>query len=308
MESATEFLLRSQNADGGWGYRVLGTSYVEPTAAVLLALKDADARNRSPSVSLRVNSAEGRARDFLLSMQHVDGGWGIGALDAESGWMTAWAVRALVRFADARAVVARGAKWLIDTEGLRVTDEPARATIRKRLQIDSTLRGWPWQPGDAAWVHPTSLAILALRHASRQGRLVGSSKEFILSEVEGRVRDGIAYLFDRAVASGGWNIGNPEMLDKHMPATIQDTAVALLALHAAGESASEARVVKAIQFLREATERAQTAAELAWGIYALRDRGIDVGDAIARLNKLQDADGSWRANPFITATALKAEG
>ncbi len=294
MESVVEFLLRSQNADGGWGYRVPGMSYIEPTAAVLLALKDADARTRSPSVSLRVNSAEGRARDFLLSLQHADGGWGIGALDAESGWMTAWAVRALVRFTDARAAVARGAKWLIDTEGLRVTDEPSRATIRKQLQIDSTLRGWPWQPGDAAWVHPTSLAILALCSASMAN--------------DARVRDGIAYLFDRAVVSGGWNIGNPEMLDKPVPATIQDTAVALLALHAAGESASEARIAKAIQYLREATERAQTAAELAWGVRALSESGIDVGSAPARLNALQDSTGSWRANPFITAIALKVEG
>ena len=280
MSTAVDFLLQSQNTDGGWGYRVRGMSYVEPTAAAMLAPKNDDAR--------------GRARDFLLSIQHADGGWGIAAMDAESGWMTAWAVLALADFPNARDAVARGAQWLIDTEGLRVIDAPSRAVIFRRLQIDSTLRGWPWQPGDAAWVYPTALAILALNAAGKSN--------------DARIVDGVMYLFDRVVASGGWNIGNPEMLDKPVPATIQDTAIALLALRAAGHRASDARIAKAIQFLSDATVRAKTPAELAWGIYALRDWNDGAGDAAARLNALQVADGSWQGNPFITAIALMAEG
>ncbi|MCI0474894.1 MAG: hypothetical protein L0Y55_01485, partial [Anaerolineales bacterium] len=88
MPNATEFLLRAQNADGGWGYRARGMSYVEPTAAVLLALTDQNAR--------------ARGRDFLLSLQRADGGWGIAALDPESGWMTAWAILALADFPETR--------------------------------------------------------------------------------------------------------------------------------------------------------------------------------------------------------------
>jgi hypothetical protein len=282
MSTAVDFLLQSQNVDGGWGYRASArrVSFVEPTAAAMLALKSDDAR--------------GRARDFLLSIQHADGGWGIAAMDVESGWMTAWAVLALAEFPNARDAVARGAQWLIDKEGLRVTDAPSRAVIFRRLQIDSTLRGWPWQPGDAAWVHPTALAMLAL---SAEGK-----------SNDGRIVDGATYLFDRVVASGGWNIGNPEMLDKPMPATIQDTAITLLALRAAGHGASDARIAKAIQFLSDATARAKTPAELAWGIYALRDWNIGAGDAAARLNALQAADGSWQGNPFITAIAQRAAG
>lgn len=276
--SAADSLLQSQNADGGWGYRARGMSYVEPTAAVMLALKDHDAR--------------GRARDFLLSIQRADGGWGIAAMDTESGWMTAWAVLVLAQFADAGDAVARGVKWLIDTEGLRVDDEPSRAVIRKQLQIDSTLLGWPWQRGDAAWVHPTALAILALSAAGKSDAP--------------RVHDGIVFLYDRAVASGGWNIGNPEMLDKPMPATIQDTGVALLALRAAGEPANHARVAQSIQFLRDAMVRVNTPVELAWGAYGLRSWNVDVSDVIARLNASQDTDGSWQGNLFITAIAAIA--
>ena len=278
MSTAMEFLQQSQNTDGGWGYRVQGMSYIEPTAAVILALADGAERARGLS--------------FLLSMQHADGGWGIAAMDAESGWMTAWAVRALAQFPDARPAATRGAQWLIQTEGLRVTDAPTRAIIYESLQINSTLLGWPWQPGDAAWVHPTALAMLALS-------AVGKSND-------ARVGAGLAYLLDRVVASGGWNVGNPMMLGKQVPATIQDTAITLLALRAFGTSASDVRVSAALGFLNDAMTRAKTAAELAWGIHALHDWGIDAGDAGARMNTLQSDAGGWMGNPFITAIALLA--
>jgi squalene cyclase len=276
--NATDFLLQAQNADGGWGYRINGASYVEPTAAVLLALTDATAR--------------ARGRDFLLSLQHADGGWGIGAMDDASGWMTAWAVRALIDFAGVRDAVERGVSWLQVNEGLRVIDEAERARVKQTLKIDSTLRGWAWQIGDASWVHPTALAMWAMVSAG-QGAHV-------------RVRDGVQYLFDRVCPGGGWNIGNPWMLDKQMPATIQDTAVALLALQSAPPSLNEPRIVAAIDFLRGAMMRAQTPAELAWGAFALRAWRVDVSDVTGRLNALQKANGGWNDNPFITAIAVLA--
>jgi squalene cyclase len=279
MSNVAEFLLRAQNPDGGWGYRVGGMSYVEPTSTVLLALNNAHARTRG--------------RDFLLSLQHVDGGWGIAASDSESGWMTAWAVRALAELPDTHAAIRRGANWLIRNAGLVIRDESARAKIKQLFKIDSTLRGWPWQPGDAAWVQPTALTLLALVAAAQSDHP--------------RVREGVQYLFDRACPDGGWNIGNPWMLDKQIPSTIQDTAVALLALRAVGESSNDARIATAIRFLREAVARAHTAAELAWGIYALQSWEVEVSEAVLqRLNALQRADGSWDSNPFMTAIAMLA--
>jgi sporulenol synthase len=279
-ELAARFLLRSQNPDGGWGYRVGGMSFVEPTAASLIAQDDIGARKRG--------------RDFLLGLQQNDGGWGIAAMDAESGWMTAWAVIALSSYdpAETRDAVAGGATWLLGHQSTPVTDPGLREASRKRLRIDSSLRGWSWQTGDSAWVHPTSLAMRALTAAGRR-------------DASG-LQDGIAYLFDRAVESGGWNIGNPYMLDKKIPATIQDTAVALMALHSAGIS-SNPRIAEAIQYLRNMLAIAQTPAELAWGIYALREWQQVVGDSIARLNSMQGADGSWSGNPFITAIATLSQ-
>ncbi len=265
-------------------------SYVEPTAAVLLALREPGAV-----------PARNRARDFLLTLQLKDGGWGIAAMDDESGWMTAWAVRALADpspvsgqgFPDARAAMERGARWLIQTSGIVVTDAKARARIRELYRMDSALRGFPWQVGDAAWVHPTALAILALVAAN------------LLEHA--RTREGVAYLLDRALESGGWNIGNPQMIDKPIPATVQDTAVALIALRAAGVGSDDARVARGLQFLRETVTEAKTTAELAWGAWAIGSWRLEVGSWIGRLTSLQRVDGSWEGNPFYTAIALLAQ-
>ncbi|MBI5304331.1 MAG: hypothetical protein HY868_19515 [Chloroflexi bacterium] len=285
MASALDFLRASQNRDGGWGYRVGAMSFVEPTAAVLLTSRDANPR----------------ARDFLLGLQHRDGGWGIAALDDESGWMTAWAVWALARTGDARDAVTRGVAWLLEVEVLRFTDPGARDKTNELLRIDASLRGWPWQSGDASWVQPTALAMLAL-NAAGQG-------------AHPRVREGEQYLRDRAIARGGWNVGNPWMIGKPVPATIQDTAIALLALRAVGESDREPHIANAIQFMRDTFITLNTPAELAWASWALDNWRLEIGNwmlevenARARLNELQQADGSWQGNPFIAAIALRAIG
>jgi hypothetical protein len=278
MVRSEEYLLQSQNVDGGWGYRVNGMSYVEPTAAVMMALTDPQAR------------AQGR--DFLFSLQRADGGWGIAAIDTESGWMTAWAVRALVDFVEARPQVEQGARWLMAVRGLQIIDQTERQTIQKLDHIDPALAGWPWLPGDASWVHPTALAMMALIESGYRDHA--------------RVQEGARYLFDRAVESGGWNIGNPVMVGQAMPATIHDTAIALLALRAAAAEPIDNRVAAAIRYLSDSVARVNTPTELAWCIHALRSWNADVGDAMARLRALQRADGSWQGNPFITSIALLA--
>ena len=275
MTSALEFLRDTQNPDGGWGYHVNGMSYVEPTAAVLLAL-------REPNL---------RARDFLLGLQHRDGGWGIAALDDESGWMTAWAIRALAKF-DERDAVARGVEWLLGVQVLRYTDPAARAQVQKLNGIDSTLRGFPWQSGDASWVQPTALAMLALDAAGQRAHP--------------RFDEAVQYLRDRAIAGGGWNVGNPTMLGKTMPATAQDTALVLVAMRFV--NANDAMMRQAIQYLRDVVTRAQTSSELAWTIYALNELHLSEHSMLKRLQQLRRADGSWDGNPFITALAILAGG
>jgi len=284
MTNAMDYLSRVQNADGGWGYRAQGMSFVEPTAAALFALG---------ANTLALSAVEGRARDFLLARQHRDGGWGIAAIDDESGWMTAWAVWALATIGGADDAVARGVAWLGATPVFRVEAIAERASLKQLLAIDSALRGWPWQPGDASWVHPTALAMLAMCAANHRAHP--------------RVREGRDYLFDRANTQGGWNVGSPSSLGATMPATIQDTAMALLALRALGEAAHEPRIANALRFLRDALATLNTPAELAWAMWGLGEWRVEIGDWRARLNTMQNADGSWQGNPFITAIALTSQ-
>ena len=102
--SAVSFLISTQNPDGGWGYAAQQSSAVEPTSAVLLALRE----DPSSAESCR------RGIDWLRGAQHLDGGWGFSSRDDESAWHTAWAVLALARSGETGNVLNRGVKWLLD--------------------------------------------------------------------------------------------------------------------------------------------------------------------------------------------------
>lgn len=277
MSRAVEFLLRAQNADGGWGYKRGGMSYLEPTAAVILACSQ-DAQNVA---------VVQKARAFIKTLQRADGGWGIASMDAESGWMTAWAVWAL---ADSdMAAAQRGAEWLLATAGLRVTDATQVAGVKKVLRIDATITGWPWQPGDAAWIFPSALALLAL-HAAQIRQ-------------HPRVQEGLQYLLDRAIPEGGWNIGNPFMVTGNLPPTVESTALALLAL-------------RAFDIENEITQRAArwlaqenftpTAHEWTWRALYGQKVGAPLERARGALQTLQRADGSLDGNVFTTALGVMA--
>ncbi len=274
MARALDFILTSQNADGGWGYKPGGMSYVEPTAAVLLALE---------SLGQNTSAAYTRGRDLLLKLQRPDGGWSIAALDPDSGWMTAWAIWALAHANQAAAT--RGAEWLVRVDSLHATNPADVAGIKQALKIDGSLMGLPWQPGDAGWVFPTALGLVAL-HA-------------LGYDQHPRVQDCIKFLLDRAIPSGGWNIGNPFVGTAPLPPTVINTSLVLIGL--GGFRISSEIVDKGHAWLVQRVAQARTAAELAWGAWALPDPILRT-----RLQALHRADGSWDSNPLTTAIALLA--
>lgn len=278
MSRALDFLFNAQNADGGWGYKTGGMSYVEPTAAALFALLQ-DAPN-APAVQ--------RARLWLKQTQHGDGGWGIAASDAEGGWMTAWAVWGLAGSEPDSAQ--RGVTWLLAQAGIRVTDPQQVSGVESVLHINPSITGWAWQPGDAAWIFPSALALLALSAMGVRDHP--------------RVTEGLAYLQDRAIASGGWNIGNPFMVTGEMPPTVENTVLALQALDAYGVESDV--VQRARSWL--AQPFTSTAFEWAWRAWYWSSNQSESANALAMLNSLQGADGSWDGNPFTTAIALLARG
>lgn len=285
-----DWLLGTQRTDGSWGYRPGGAGYVEPTAlAVLALLGEGDGRAEAID-GLR------RALGWLVGAQHQDGSWGISTLDEGPSWMTAYAIWALAAArrmpgsTDASAFVERALGWLLAEAGPQVSSESERAELRRIGGIDGTLVGWSWIPGDSYWVFPTAISMIAAAQAGRRDHA--------------RVRQGVEMLRDRACVGGGWNIGNPYMLDKAFAPTAVDTAAAILALAAAGLGAdplAEAGRTRLRSLLAETT----SPLGLAWGAIALR--GHDGADLVrARLAPLQRTDGSWLGNPFATALAILA--
>lgn len=279
MSRELVFLRESQNTDGGWGYKRGGMSFVEPTAAAVLALLT-DAQSASQVQ---------RAREFLVSLQHTDGGWGIAAMDDESGWMTAWAVRALAERRD--AVVERAQAWLLKASGIRITDPNQIQSVHQVLQIDPRVTGWSWQPGDAAWIFPTALTLLAL--------------DAVEVRDHPRVQEGIRYLLDRAIPTGGWNIGNPFMVTGTLPPTVECTTLALMALHTFevdNDITSRARAYL------DRGDFTPTAFEWAWRGLFWNHVGEPTDRARAALESLRRADGSFDGNVFTTALAARVMG
>ncbi|MBM4457250.1 MAG: hypothetical protein FJ011_05700 [Chloroflexi bacterium] len=279
------FLARAQNADGGWGYGAGESSTVEATAAVVLALA-----RHNPAAAVRQ-----RGLAWLAAAQHADGGWGLARDDPESGWTTAWGVLALMRTDAARvseagyaAAVQRGVAWLMAVKALRVVDDRLQNEMRQKLAVDPTLSGWPWRPGEATWIEPTALAMLALSAAETTAAAAA------------RLDEASRYLQDRRCRGGGWNFGNPVMLGGDLPPRSHPTAWALLALQRVSPQAIRDAD---LQILRDEMHRDGGALALAWGLLALAAVGNDDPAAAERLRAMQRSDGSWNANPYHTAIA-----
>ena len=202
-------LLAAQNADGGWPYR-RGTSWTEPTALALLALEG------------RQEAAVQYARgvEWLAARQRPDGGWAPQPGVEQSTWVTSLvALLPPARIGQARH--ARAIAWLLGQTGKETT---FWYRLRQRLQgvpINNPVSGWPWFPGTAAWVTPTSLAILALRKAARESQG---------DELQARIESGCAYLLAHRCSDGGWNHGSSRALGYESNSYPETTGIALLAL------------------------------------------------------------------------------
>jgi hypothetical protein len=277
-----QYLVANANPDGGWGYAAGETSCTEPTAAAALALSGDSGPPEARNLALA----------WLQGSQHRDGGWGVSKEDESSGWPTAWAVLALLKAGAAAEPVSRGVEWLLRVERAAAGVDSLEVT-RKVLEIDPTLRGWPWLPGEATWVEPTALAMMALVRAPRT------------AQISARLDESVRYLIDRRCRGGGWNVGNPVMFSQALPPRSCPTAWALLAL---ANVARDAIRGEDLEVLRDDMHSDGGALALGWGLVALRTLGQDDAYAAARLDALQKPDGSWNGNSYHTAVAVMAAG
>ena len=212
------FLLRAQNADGGWGYMPGFASGAEPTCWALLALHRAS-NNDS------LENAATLGRQWLRRAQLADGSWPAFVGHQRGCWVTALACLALKAQQESRDSVARGVRWLCNAWpaeggfwsrlGSRLRWTPAA------LPQDSSLRGWSWTPGTASWVEPTSYSLILLKNLPGELLPPSSGKRVRLAE---------AMLYDRMCPGGGWNTGNPMVYAVAGTPRVGPTAWALLAL------------------------------------------------------------------------------
>jgi len=190
---------------------VRGRSCTEPTAYASLAL-----------LAAGETGAARKGLEWIRSAERPDGGWPPQIGIDESTWVTA--VVALLPPADlGPAVHARAIAWLLATCGKESSfDYRLRQWLLGNSRpADQQFAGWPWVPGAAAWVGPTSLAILALEKESRRRPS---------PEIQKRIESGRRFLLARMCGEGGWNHGSSRAAGYESRPYPETTGMALAAL------------------------------------------------------------------------------
>ena len=208
---ALDGLLDMQQSDGGWAYST-NSSWTEPTSYAILALRSAEGPQQAIS----------RAAEWLARRQRRDGGWSPGSAVEQSTHVTSLSVLALSGLDGYEDFTDRGVHWLLSQAGAETSVWARTARLVIGTQSSSTQHtGWPWFPGAAAWVIPTSLGILALLKQKR-GRYAG--------DIEIRVKDARSFLLSRRCPDHGWNHGGLFRAGECPGSYPETTGIALLAL------------------------------------------------------------------------------
>jgi hypothetical protein len=163
----------------------------------------------------------------LMTHQQPNGLWHAvgGAAAGGNFWASAMAVNTLMILGAAPATLAASLDALV---GCRPLEASWLVRLKFRLsdrqvRFDPTKYGWPWVVDTVSWVVPTSMALITLERARRQGLVRGS-------EFKERLRLGAEMLLDRACPEGGWNAGNAVVYGVPLRPHIDATALALAAL------------------------------------------------------------------------------
>ena len=237
-QTARARLLGWQTAGGGWGYRPDATPYAEVTALAVLALCAYDEG---------VPDAARAGARWLETLQSPDGSVGLTPDLREPSWCTPLAALAWMALEEHPGAQDRALAWLARQAGVGQQDPEGL------VGHDPTLSGWPWVDDTSAWLEPTAWAVLALARS-------GGAPE--------RVRHGVALILDRAIPTGGWNYGNPVVLDTVLRPQPAPTGLALLALACAG-APPDPRIRAALAFLQAELPDLGAPQSLALGLLGL---------------------------------------
>jgi hypothetical protein len=263
IDAAIDLLLGAQNEDGGWGAEKGKRSNTESTSFALMALKSIHGKlfDRQMTMGLK----------WLVRYQRGDGSWSLNEETSKQGsWTTPIVVLALLSFQDQGRRISRAVKWILAQEGMKpgwFASLLFRLSLaRKTVDLDPYLNGWPWTPETFSWVEPTSYCLMALKKS--RPLLSGT-------DVELRIQQGEALLYDRMCEKGGWNYGNSKVFGDALWPYPDVTAVALIALQDRAESEANQTSLRALfTMMREAA----SGAALGWGILCLTLYDQDVGE------------------------------
>lgn len=271
-----DFVLRHQQADGGFPYGASGGSVLESTAFSLIALSGHDPKN----------GALKRGADYLSSLQNRDGGWFLFRGDnLSSAYGTALAVLALKT---------------IDAAGFKPRLEDAAFYLRndhrfvRNTDLDEDVWGW----NDYTYIgsEPTAMAVLALKHL---GPLPADREE-----------QAARFFSHTRCDYGGWTYGAPT--DKNdpqssspvciiLPPQLHITALVLLAMQdRKDEFRDELRTVT------EESSKSHCPFSLSLSALAVNCYGENNRDILDRLNSIMAQDGQVRGMVFYHALAALA--
>jgi hypothetical protein len=247
LEARLDFLRRSQNPDGGWGFFPHKQSWLEPTAYAMLVL--------------RGEPAWDRAWNWMRGLQLADGSWPASGQVREPHWTTALAVNLHATAQVADDAFRRGVDWLVSTSG-KENGLLFRAVQKLRpgiVELDASVKAWPWRPGASSWIEPTAHSLVALKKAAP---LVGEAR------VKDRIEQGERMILDRRCADGGWNYGNRKVLGHELTSYPETTALALYGLH--GRSG----LTQPVEAAKRMLNSTRSPLARAWLAVALREHGV----------------------------------
>jgi hypothetical protein len=226
-----DVLASKQNPDGGWPY-VRGASWTEPTVYAVLAM-----------LAVGETECAGRGLRWILRTARPDGAFPPQAGIEEASWVTAL-VALLPPEQLGAGVHRRAIRWLLSTTGMESTPvyRLREWLLGNPRPADQEFPGWPWLPGTAAWVGPTSLAILALEKENRRQAS---------DEISRRIADGRRFLMTRMCHEGGWNHGSARALGYESRPYPETTGMALAALRGTDGPRVRRAISKALDFLAE---------------------------------------------------------
>jgi len=275
LSARHDFLISTQNADGGWGYFPGKRSWMEPTAYAVLSLHGVAGAESHLS----------QARKLVHSWRQPDGSYHPSSQVQESTWVTALGVLLDSIDRDQRAL--QSTDWLVGLRGSesRLAVRLANFFHLTDIPLDLAHPGWPWFPGNSSWIEPTCHTLIALKKAAslhRSYRLLS------------RIQEGEIMILSRRCRDGGWNAGTPVALSYDLRSYPECTAFALLGLQ--GRSTGE--FPQALQVAETMHRDTKSSLARAWLAIALRVYGRQPATPMEDLPSSRD----------ILLTALQALG